>query len=370
MSSKNSFLFLNWKDINHPNAGGAEIELHHIMKHLVEDNYKVTLLTSNYNQKKYDLIDGIEVIRVGSNKYLHSFQALYYFINNLNVFDIVIEGVNTVPYFTHFFSKAKKHYLHYNQLAREVWFYETAFPLSYIGFYILEPIATKLQTLGKSDLITISESSKNDLIKWGFKNRKIGITRMGITNEPLVKFEKKLKSEIFTILYHSSLRPMKRVEDIIKAFKILNDQSIKAELLISGGGDNTRVKELITELDLSETVKLLGRTTDIEKQELMKQSSVLVSTSIKEGWGLIVTESNSMATPAITYNVDGLRDSNKTGMITKNNNPESLADELIMFSKFFYESKTEYNKMCKNSLEFSKEFNFNNTYSDFLKIVL
>jgi glycosyltransferase involved in cell wall biosynthesis len=371
MSSKNSFLFLNWKDINHPNAGGAEIVMHEILKRLVIDNHKVTLLTSDYNNQRFDTIDGVEIIRIGSNKYLHSFQALWYYINNLKGFDNIIECVNTVPYFTKFFTKVtSKHFLFYHQLAREVWFYETKFPLSYFGYYLLEPIATKIQTLGQSRVITISDSTKNDLIKWGFKKENISIIREGIINKSIDEYNPNSKSKIFTVLFHSSLRPMKRVEDIIKAFKLLLNTSVKAELLISGGGDITKLKELINQLDINNNVQLLGRTDDKIKLDLMTRSTVLASTSIKEGWGLIVTEANSMATPAITYNVDGLRDSNSTGIITKTNTPDALAEELIKFANLFYNNKTEYNSICSKSLEFSKNYNFENAYSDFINVVI
>lgn len=36
-------LWLNWKDIRHPEAGGAEVYTHEIAKRLVEKGYEVTL---------------------------------------------------------------------------------------------------------------------------------------------------------------------------------------------------------------------------------------------------------------------------------------------------------------------------------------
>jgi len=40
---------------------------------------------------------------------------------------------------------------------------------------------------------------------------------------------------------------------------------------------------------------------------LLQKSHVLAVTSVKEGWGLVVTEANPQGTPAVVYNVDGLR---------------------------------------------------------------
>ena len=56
-------------------------------------------------------------------------------------------------------------------------------------------------------------------------------------------------------------------------------------------------------------------------------------TSVKEGWGLIVTEAGSQGTPAIVYDVDGLRDivvESETGVIfNSKNKPEELAKKII-----------------------------------------
>ncbi|MDD4353356.1 MAG: glycosyltransferase, partial [Candidatus Nanoarchaeia archaeon] len=58
----------------------------------------------------------------------------------------------------------------------------------------------------------------------------------------------------------------------------------------------------------------------------------ILVTSVKEGWGLIVTEANANGTIAITYNIDGLRDANNNsiGFITQKNIPESLAEYIEM----------------------------------------
>ena len=41
-------LILNWKDINNPNAGGAELVIHELAKRMVLDKHEVTLLTSAF----------------------------------------------------------------------------------------------------------------------------------------------------------------------------------------------------------------------------------------------------------------------------------------------------------------------------------
>src|ERR1700721_2335703 len=120
-------LWLTWKDHLHPDSGGAEVVLYELSKRLVRDGHEVTWLTCGYSQAKAkEKLDGISIIRIGTNRYLHSFQALIYYMRHMrDKYDIVIEVVNTAPYFSVFFGRRSKRFLFYHQLAREIWFYET-----------------------------------------------------------------------------------------------------------------------------------------------------------------------------------------------------------------------------------------------------
>ncbi|MEM1311905.1 MAG: glycosyltransferase family 4 protein [Patescibacteria group bacterium] len=366
-------VFFNWKDIGHPNAGGAEIVCWNLCKRLAQGGYQVSLVTSEYqNAKKREIIDNVSIYRVGTNKYTHSFQALWFYIRNLkNKNDIIIECVNTVPYFLKFFRGNEKIFLVYHQLAKEVWFYETRFPINFLGYYILEKIAIYLQTIKHDTIITISKSSKQDLIKHGFKANKIFIITMGITNAPLKQYQAAKKNQKFTILFHSSLRPMKRPEDVIMAFSIFHQKYPNSQLYLSGGGNLDKYKSLAKKLRIEDSVTFFGRVGDKKKLNLMQQSSFLCSTSIKEGWGLILTEANSMGTPAITYDVDGLRDACKRGhgFISKFANPESLVEEFESGYQLFTLQRNSYDDLCRKSLESSRSVNFENCYFDFLKII-
>ena len=106
-----NILWITWKDIRHPDAGGAEIVCHELCKRMVADGHHVTLLTTDYpGAKKEAEIPGVEIIRVGSSRYTHPFKALWYYIRHLrNKFDAVIEEVNGgAPYFAVFFGRPQR----------------------------------------------------------------------------------------------------------------------------------------------------------------------------------------------------------------------------------------------------------------------
>jgi glycosyltransferase involved in cell wall biosynthesis len=366
-------LVLNWKDTKHPETGGAEVVTHELLKKLIIDGHSVTLLTARYEGSgEKDNIDGIDIIRVGESKLGHYFAAASYYKKNLkNKYDIVIEEVNTVPYFFGLYRGQEDFYLFYHMLAREIWFFEMVQPLSTIG-YLIEPIYTWLQGRFGVPLITISQSTKADIARFGYKKEMIHIISEGIDNKPLDSLkDSQPKEKDFTVLFHSSLRQMKRPIEVFKAFGVFVKEQPEAKLWISGGGDQSKLRKFAEENKFIDRVTFWGRTSQEQKLELMQKASVICSTSIKEGWGLIVTEANSMGTPAISYDVDGLRDSTGFGggVVCKEDHRD-MAKALTDMSDIFYNNPDKYLEFREKALESSKLVNFDQSYQDFADIIL
>jgi Glycosyltransferase len=82
--------------------------------------------------------------------------------------------------------------------------------------------------------------------------------------------------------------------------------------------------------------------------------------SIREGWGLVVTESNSMGTPVIAYDVNGLRDSvldGRNGILVNDNTPEALAKSALELLT----DKEILHRYSANALEYSRQFSWDKT---------
>lgn len=362
-------LWLSWKDINHPLAGGAEVVLHELSKRLVNEGHEVTVLTAMYEgASAEDTIDGVKIIRTGNNKYTHSFAALNYFVRHLRgKYDLVIEVINTAPYFSPFFEKEGRSVLFYHQLAREIWFYETPFPLNFLGFDILEPAATFLLSKSGTTAIAVSESTRKDLKKHGFNESRISLISEGIEIEPIHDPRKVKKFEQPTLLSFGSIRAMKRTAHQIRAFEIAKQQIPELQLKVAGGASGAygqKVLRMIEESPYADSIEYLGRVSTEQKIELMQKSHAILVTSLKEGWGLIVTEAASQGTPALVYDADGLRDSvidKKTGLVASYNMPDGLAVVIVDFFKDKDRSAT----MSINAWEMSKEINFDRSFEQF-----
>ena len=67
-----NILIFNWRDLKHPQGGGAELFLHEQAKIWIKNKNKVTWICGGFKGgEKREVIDGIEFIRVGNDLSLY-----------------------------------------------------------------------------------------------------------------------------------------------------------------------------------------------------------------------------------------------------------------------------------------------------------
>jgi glycosyltransferase involved in cell wall biosynthesis len=363
-------LWCTWKDRKHPASGGAEVVNEEIAKRLVRDGHEVIFLVGGFKGcLPEETIDGYKVVRLGTRWSVY-WKAYRYYQKNLRGWaDLVIDEVNTMPFFCKFYVK-EKNILFVHQLCREIWFYEMAFPLNAIG-YLLEPLY--LRMLSDRKTITVSDSTKRDLARHGFKPGRVSIISEGLEIEPVADLAMGARAlqkyEHPTVLAFGSVRAMKRTMHIVKAFEIAKAKVPDLQLVVAGnasGRYGANVLAHIKNFRYVSSVTCLGKVSKEKKIELMQRSRLIAAASVKEGWGLTVTEAASQGTPAVVYNVDGLRDSVKngeTGIVCEANTPENMAENIVKL----LENKEEYERLRSAGWEWSKEINFENSYRQFIE---
>ena len=359
-------VWLSWKDIHHPEAGGAELVSDRIRQNLIKDGHTVTLITAAYaGSKSVENVNGIRTIRQGG-KFSVYMKARRSYKNITEPVDLIIDEMNTIPFFGCFYPGSAKKVLLTYQLARSVWFYQIMFPISIIG-YTLEPLYLRMLSRRYALVLTESESTKSDLQNYGFKAANIEVFRVGMeTNRP-AHLPNAPSSK--NILFLGALRPMKRPIDALRAFESARDDNPSLSLTLAGNTSGSYAKKVKAYVDQSrhrDHITMAGRVSESEKTELLRNSDVILVTSIKEGWGLIVTEANSQGTPAIVYDTDGLRDSvlkDKTGKIVPSGDFAAMGATLNALLK----DPIKYSEIRKNAFEHSKQFTFENSYDDFKK---
>jgi len=362
-----NIVWFTWKDIMHPEAGGAEKISSEMAKRLAKDGHHVTVLTSRFPGSKHEEdFSGYKIIRVG-NRFTVYILAGWYFIKHLRTStDLIIEEINTIPFMTQWYSKCKRSLVIY-QLCREIWFYQLVFPLSLIG-YLIEP--AYLWLLRNNKVLTESESTKKDLQKYGFNKANISIFPISIDIKPLKSIDDKKTYKRFTVLSFGAIRSMKRTLDQVKAFEISKKQIPELQMKIAGqaiGSYGERVLRHIRRSRYKDDIEYLGKVTKEQKIELMRKSHVILVTSVKEGWGLIVTEAASQGTPAIVYDVDGLRDAQGSEMlITHSQNPNAVSDLIYKL----HNNQPIYNRLSIKALHSSAMFYENTNDKDLLRIIV
>jgi glycosyltransferase involved in cell wall biosynthesis len=357
---KLNILIFNWRDIRNPEAGGAEVFTHENAKRWVKMGNEVTLFTSEYpNCEEEEVLDGVRIVRSGG-KYTVYGRAKKYYKQRFSRegYDIIVDEINTRPFLTPRFVDKNKIIALIHQLAREYWFYEIPFPISYLGYYFLEE--RWLRNYVNIPTVTVSESTKQDLLHLRFKD--VSVVPEGLNFTPLNKIPEKEPYPV--VVYVGRLRRAKRPDHAIKAFTIVKEQIPKAKLWIIGDGYFRKHLETIA----TDGMTFFGYVPGSKKLTLMKRAWVLVNPSVREGFGLNVVEANALGTPCVAYDVAGLRDSVKndeTGLLARAGSIKDLAEKIIMILKH----KIFRLSLSRNALIYSRLFTWDNSAEAFLKAI-
>jgi glycosyltransferase involved in cell wall biosynthesis len=312
-------LIFNWKDLAHPAAGGAEVFTEEVGRALVVRGHEVTLhVAAVAGRPAREVVDGVQIVRAGSRFGVYRAARRFWAREGGGSFDIVVDEINTRPFLTPRWLKGAPVVALIHQLAREIWFYEMPFPVSYLGRYVLEP--WWLRAYRDVPALTVSESSAESLRRLhGWRN--VSVVPEGSTPHEAPQVPKEQQP---TAVFLGRLVAMKRPGHAIEALRQLRQSYPDARLWVIGEGPLRLAPE--------DGVTFLGRLERTELLTRLARAHVLVATSIREGWGLNVSEAAACGTPAIGYAVPGLVDSIRaSGGATVEPTPKALAEGLSAF---------------------------------------
>ena len=361
---------INWRDIKNPLSGGAEIFTHEIAKRWVKRGHDVTWFTSAFDKaSETEVIDGIRIIRQGFPDLRHlqnsvHFKVYSFYKKNIHdKYDVIIDEIHGIPFLAPLYMKEPVVPL-ICEVADTIWDRMFPFPWNKIG-KLAERLSLSLYKNKK--FLTISPSTKDDLVRYGIPKKSITVLPMGINREK-IKLNEKEKQ--LTIIFVARINKMKGIEDAIKAMTFVTKEYPLAKLWIIGRGDEDyiyRLKKDINNLLLTENIIFWNFITQKKKFKLMSKAHILISPSSKEGFGLTIPEAGSVGTPAIVYNVPGLRDivDDRNGIVLKKNTPEELGKQIITL----FQNKKMYNTKRKWALETSKFYDWEKTTEAALQIL-
>ena len=305
-------LLLNWQDMENPDAGGAEVHLHEIFGRLATRGHEVRAIVSGWRgAEKSTSLDGIDFLRVGG-RYSFAYRARAAARGLLGEWepDVIVEDINKVPLYAPCWADcpvvALVPHLFGTTVFRErnlavasvVWASERGIPMVYRDCLFH----------------AISRSTADDLVTRGVVGEQIDVIHPGIDHEHYCPDAQTQRAVDPTILYVGRLKRYKGIDVLLKALVMLRTERIRAQLVISGRGDDRqRLERLTKSLGLQDRVEFIGYTDEVEKLRWLRSAWVVAYPSPKEGWGITIVEASACGTPVIASDSPGLRESVRAG---------------------------------------------------------
>jgi glycosyltransferase involved in cell wall biosynthesis len=323
-------LAINWRDIDNPEAGGAEVHLHEILTRMILRGHSVTQISTSFPgcDREVD-IDGIRVLRRGrwydANIVLPIFARRHM---KHNEYDVVLEDINKLPFFMPLYTSVPVIPV-IPHLFGSTAFRETNWAIaSYV--YLMEKFIPRV--FRNSQFIVISPSTRDDLVSRGIDASRIHVVLCGLDHAiyrdlGLERFDRP------TIVHLGRLRKYKSVDVVMKSMKTIRGQIPDARLVIIGEGPHKdELLELAGTLQLGDAIEFKGYMEQEELVEYLNRSHLLLNPSPKEGWGLTVVEANACGVPVVASDRPGLKDSvwdGETGVLVPYGDVEAFAKASI-----------------------------------------
>ena len=225
-----------------------------------------------------------------------------------------------------------------------------------------EPVITFC--INQSDAITaVSQSLKDDTYSHFKTDREIHVIPNFIDSKDQLgemDFDKRrryAKDEERILCHISNFRKVKRVEDVLRMFTLVNEQ-IPSKLIFAGDGpERNNLERLVRELDLCGRVIFVGKVSDTA--HVLEISDLFILPSETESFGLAALEAMAVGVPVISSNTGGIPEVNihgETGYLSNVGDVDEMAKNAI----YLLENETLFQEFRQNSLKRAKVFSLKN----------
>jgi glycosyltransferase involved in cell wall biosynthesis len=360
-------LVINWQDLRNPLAGGAEVHLHEVFSRIARRGHDVTLLCSMFDGAAgVETVDGVKVVRHGSRSLFNYIVPRMYRRIGGGTFDVVVEDLNKIPFFTPLFVREPLvgigHHLFRTSIYRET----NPIVASYV--FGMEWLALRLYARRGMPFLVNSPSTLEDFAHHGVPRDALTLAYLAV-NHDLFRLTGVAKSPTPLIGCFGRLKRYKSIEVLLRALPAVLEQVPALRVVIAGEGDDRpRLEQVTRNMGLNDVVRFTGFITAEAKVDLLQRIWWKVATSVKEGWGLTVTEANACGTPVIASDVPGLRDAVRdgdTGVLFPYGDSGALAATLVRLLR----DSGERERMSRNALDYAATFTWDNAAATTLEVL-
>lgn len=322
---------LDYRDVTHPEAGGAETWLQEIFGRVAAHGHRVTLLCAGYRgAPDEDRIGGIRVLRQGNRATANVIGARAALtLARRERVDLFVENLCKIPFLLPAMTKIPVlpvvHHLFGHTIFQEtnpafasyVWLFEKLIPPFYRGL----------------PFVAVSRSTAEDLTRRGVRAAAMEIVRNGLDLKRYEGIEAIPKADFPLLVYVGRIKRYKGLDTVIRAFARVRAEIPGARLAIVGKGDDRpRLEALTRDLVLTGAVSFEGFVSEEEKLGWLRRAHATVYPSPREGWGIAAAESAACGTPVLASDAEGLRDvvrDAETGFLIPHRDVDAWAGRMI-----------------------------------------
>jgi glycosyltransferase involved in cell wall biosynthesis len=296
-------VFVAWRDLANRRAGGSEVLVDRLAAGMTARGDEVTLLAGGPNAER-----AYTVVRSGGT-YTQFLRAPVKYWRSLRDADLVVEVCNGMPFFTPMWC-GKPQICLVNHVHTDLW--RMMFPRPVAAFGVFAE-STVLPWAHRENLfLTVSNSTADALRDIGINDDRIRQICNGVMQpDPLTP-----RSARPLFLALGRLTEYKRIDMLLRLWERVR-QVTGGTLVIAGDGPERQRLSA----QAGDDVVFAGRVSEEEKHRLLCSAWMLLHPALMEGWGIVIAEAAIRGTPAIGFDVPGLRDSvvnGETGILVKN----------------------------------------------------
>jgi glycosyltransferase involved in cell wall biosynthesis len=325
-------LVVNWQDITHPLAGGAEVHLHEVFERIAGLGHEVTLYCSAFpGARREEVRNGMRIIREGGRNFFnYRWMRTYLTRFRQEGYDLVVDDMNKIPFFTPLYVREPIYGVTHHLFGTSIFREANLLAAGYV--WTMESLAVRLYRSRRIPFVVGSPSTHQELLGRGFRAEDVPVVHYGV-DQRVHRPTGVPRSPRPMIGYFGRLKQYKSVDHLLRALPAVLAQVPDLRVAIVGEGDDRERLEGIAKSEgLGHAVEFTGFVTEERKVELLQQIWFKVMTSAKEGWGLTVLEANACGTTVLASNVPGLRDAVKdgeTGMLYEYGNIPELSEKIL-----------------------------------------
>jgi glycosyltransferase involved in cell wall biosynthesis/SAM-dependent methyltransferase len=296
------FLFVSWRDLENSKAGGSEVVVDALAKGLIARGHEVALLCGGpVGRRPYPVF-------ASGGTYSQYVAAPARYLRDFRDVDVVVDVSNGIPFFSPLWRRRARlslvHHVHAEQWSQ----------------YFPPPVAAVARGFERhvlplmyrnTPIVAVSPSTATELAGIGFDPDQITVVCNGVdVGQPSAPVERSAEP-LFVAL--GRLAPNKKLERLLDLWAKVSPRT-GGRLVIAGEGpEYPKIAARVRDLGLDNVV-LEGRVSDERKAELLRHAWLLVHTAEREGWGIVILEAALCQTPALAYDVPGVRDTIDNGV--------------------------------------------------------